>query len=115
MPPLSNMSIGGHQAQSPPEQSYQTPSNFYQQQPPPRQQVHSPAEARIHSWADQLEPQQPKPMPPVAPVWSPDMGIKFAGSAAAGTPQKPQGGHEQGGGNGPVGGQWEPSKGIRFG
>lgn len=114
MPPLASMSIG-HQPPTPQEQSYQNPSAFYSQQsPPPRQQVHSPAEARIHSWADQLEPQQPKPIPPVAPVWSPDMGIKFAGSPAGGTPQRPQGGPQQPG-NGPVGGQWEATKGIRFG
>jgi programmed cell death 6-interacting protein len=109
------MSISGHQPQPPPDQSYhQSPSSFYSQQAPPsRQPLHSPAEARIQSWADQLEPQQPKPIPPIAPVWSPDMGIKFAGSPAGGAPQ---GGQQQGGGgNGPAGGTWEPGKGIRFG
>lgn len=114
MPPLSSMSIG-HQQQAPQDQSYQSPGSFYSQQPPPpRQQVHSPAEARIQSWADQLEPQQPQPIPAVAPVWSPNMGIKFAGPPGAGTPQKPQGGQQQGA-NGPVGGPWDPNKGIRFG
>ncbi|KAB5582289.1 BRO1-like domain-containing protein [Coniochaeta sp. 2T2.1] len=117
MPPLSSMSISNHQPPPPPQQdqSYQSPSSFYSQQPPPpRQQIHSPEQARIHSWADQLEPQQPKPIPPIAPVWSPNMGIKFAGSPAPGAPQQPQGGQQQGG-NGPVSGQWEPGKGIRFG
>lgn len=117
MPPLSSMSISSHQPQSPPGQGYQSPSPYFNQPAPPtREPVHSPVEARIQSWADNLEPQQPRPMPPIAPVWSPNMGIKFAGTPPVGGAGKDQqGGQQQSGGNGPVAGTWEPGKGIRFG
>ncbi|GAB1318172.1 pH-response regulator protein palA/rim20 [Madurella fahalii] len=124
MPTLSSLSLNPTAA--PPAQSYQTPhpTSYYMQSPQPqpqltRQSVHSPpAEAQIQSWSDNVEQQQPRPMPPIAPVanmqgaWTPDMGIRFAGSPAAGG--NAQGGR-QAGGTPPVRGTWEPSSGIRFG
>jgi len=113
--------------QQPPRDDYQVPNPYYNQTPPVRQAMHSPpAEARIQSWADNVTPQQPKPIgAPVANVqgmWSPDMGIKFAAppppppqpSAGRGNPQQ-QSGQQQQGASGPAGGKWEPGNGIRFG
>ncbi|KAK3689322.1 BRO1-like domain-containing protein [Podospora appendiculata] len=126
MPLLASLSMNpgpmqssqSYQAQAQPGQSYQQPSgnSYYmsspQQQQPLRQTVHSPpAEAHIHSWADNIPPQQPKPMPPVANIettWMPGMGIKFAPSPAGGA--NPQGGNAA-----PAKGTWEPGNGIRFG
>ncbi|KAK7921290.1 BRO1-like domain-containing protein [Apiospora marii] len=83
-----------------------------QQQQPSRQSVHSPAEARIQSWAPPAEtvapqPQQPRANPMQA-MWNPEMGIKFGGGPA------PSGAPAQGA---PKGGQttWDPTAGIRFG
>lgn len=75
-----------------------------------------PAEARIQSWAREdgaQPPEQPQPrsVQPLQGMWQPDMGIKFA-------PSSNSSGGGQGsaaGGNAPVGGQWDPSAGIRFG
>lgn len=121
MPPLASMSLNPGTAQSPPAQSYTAGSgSYYPPQPQPiRQSVHSPpAEAQIQSWADNVPPQQPKPMPPIPPVanmqgtWAPDMGIKFAPSPRGGTSPNQQ---QSSGNVPPVKGTWEPSKGIRFG
>ncbi|KAK1753108.1 pH-response regulator protein palA/prr-1 [Echria macrotheca] len=119
MPPLGSMSINPGPAPVAPAQPYSSPNptSYYPPQPHPiRQTVHSPpAEAQIQSWADNVPPQQPKPMPPIAPVanmqgtWMPDMGIKFAPSPSGGANPSQQGG------NTPVKGTWEPTKGIRFG
>ncbi|KAL2014918.1 hypothetical protein VTK56DRAFT_6826 [Thermocarpiscus australiensis] len=126
MPPLASLSLNPSLA--PPAQPYQTthPASYYTQsrqpQPQPnRQSVHSPpAEAHIQSWAENVQQQQPRPMPPIAPpvaslqgAWTPEMGIRFAGSPAA--RENGTGGTRQGGGNTPVRGTWEPSSGIRFG
>src|SRR5689334_22986672 len=94
MPPLASLSLNPTQ---PPAQSYQSPNpaSYYTQhhqtpQPQPIRQsaVHAPApvEAQIQSWADNLQPQQPRPMPPVVATgaWTPDMGIRFSGPPAAG-------------------------------
>lgn len=125
MPPLASMSLNQQQQQQqqPPRESYQASNIYYnnqQQQPPApvRQPVHSPpAEARIQSWADNVTPQQPKPIgAPVATMqgmWSPDMGIKFAPPPGAGR-GNPQSGQQQGG-PGPSDGTWQPGSGIRFG
>ncbi|KAK3385804.1 BRO1-like domain-containing protein [Podospora didyma] len=122
MPPLSSLQI--QQQQAPPQQSYQAPgpTSYFMNPPQPqsiRQAVHSPpAEAHIQSWADNVPQQQPKPMPPIAPVasmqgtWMPDMGIKFAPSPAGGA--NPQGGQVD---NPSAKGKntWEAASGIRFG
>ncbi|KAI1269770.1 pH-response regulator protein palA/RIM20 [Xylariaceae sp. FL1019] len=126
MPPLNSLSLGQQQQQQqrhaqPPQSAdswnntpaYQSPSQHqrhsYGSQPPapktPRQQVQSPAEAQIQSWAPPTEPVAPQPHQPAASIWSQNMPIKFAGS---------------GGGNPPPpaktpSGTWDPSSGIRFG
>ncbi|KAK1833500.1 pH-response regulator protein palA/prr-1 [Podospora conica] len=133
MPPLSSLSINNQdqQQQQPAQQQQQqqqSTASYYSSPPPPPQParqpvaVHSPPpiiEAQIQSWADNVPPQQPRPMPPpIAPVanmqgtWRPDMGISFGGPPPSGGQQ----GQQQGGGTGPAPrGAWEPSKGIRFG
>ncbi|KAK4132135.1 BRO1-domain-containing protein [Trichocladium antarcticum] len=130
MPPLSSLSL--NPAQPTPTRAYQapTPASYYtqppqqppQQQPPPvRQNVHSPpAEAHIQSWADNVEQQQPWPMPPIAPVasmqgsWTPDMGIRFTGLPGPAAGAGAQDGR-QGGAKPPARGAWDPNAGIRFG
>ncbi|KAI0154389.1 pH-response regulator protein palA/RIM20 [Xylariaceae sp. FL1272] len=123
MPPLNGLSLGQQQqqqshAQPPPSAgswntspAYQSPPqpprHSYGSQPPapqpPRQQVQSPAEAHIQSWAAATEPVAPQPQQPAANIWSQNMPIKFAGSGnpppQAKTPS----------------GTWDPSSGIRFG
>ncbi|KAB5563629.1 hypothetical protein GE09DRAFT_789526 [Coniochaeta sp. 2T2.1] len=73
MDAIEAMPNGSHK-QPPPlqDQSYHSPNSFCSQQlPPPGQQVHCLEQARMHRWADQLEPQQPRTIPPVAPAWIP--------------------------------------------
>lgn len=117
MPPLSSLSIGQQQAVSQP--SYQPPTSpqqLYQSAgPAPVAPMSPPAEARIQSWAreDNAQPPeqpQPIPVPSLQGMWQPEMGIKFAGPGGNGGGQ----GSAQGG-NGPVGGKWEPGSAIRFG
>ncbi|KAK4120575.1 BRO1-domain-containing protein [Parathielavia appendiculata] len=141
MPPLSSLSLNPAQPSPPPAQSYQTsnPASYYTQQPqkpqsypqPIRQNVHAPpppVEARIQSWADNVQQQQPRPMPPpVAPVasmqgaWTPDLGIRFSSGSPAGGAVGGGGGGGggnngvQGGSKPPVKGTWDPNSGIRFG
>jgi programmed cell death 6-interacting protein len=108
-----------YQGQQPPA-GYGSPNPFYNAQSPAplarQHPVQTPVEARIQSWADNLEPQQPKPMPPAPPVWSPNMGIKFAQpTPSPSVPGTPQAGGQQGQGHGPAPGTWDPAKGIRFG
>ncbi|KAH8197976.1 hypothetical protein TruAng_007878 [Truncatella angustata] len=119
MPPLHNLNINqGAQQNFTPTQNHtpqhQQPQTYYsppqQPQQPVRQPVHSPAEARIQSWAPPTEtvapqPQQPRANPMQA-MWNPELGIKFAGSPApnVGTGNKP-----------PPSGPWDPNNGIRFG
>ncbi|KAK0610113.1 BRO1-like domain-containing protein [Bombardia bombarda] len=104
MPPLSSLSM--NQTQAP---------------PPAQQSIHTspPAEAQIQSWADSVPQQQPRPMPPIAPVatmestWMPEMGIKFAPPPQSGSGANTHA--QQSGGNVPVKGTWDPGHGIRFG
>ncbi|KAK8107922.1 pH-response regulator protein palA/prr-1 [Apiospora kogelbergensis] len=121
MPPLHGLSLD-HQQQHQAAQNYapvqiqqqqQQAQQSQQQQPPPqRQSVHSPAEARIQSWAPPAETVAPQPQPPRAnpmqAMWNPEMGIKFGGGPA------PSGAPGQGA---PKSGQntWDPKAGIRFG
>jgi programmed cell death 6-interacting protein len=124
MPPLSSLSL--NPTQSPPAQSYQTPNpaSYYAQPQPQssRQTTHAPppVEAQIQSWADNVQPQQPRPMPPVAPVasmqgaWTPEMGIRFSGSPASSGSNNAQSGR-QGAAKPPARGAWDPNSGIRFG
>ncbi len=118
MPPLSSLSLS-HQPQSPPAQAYQNQNSYFTPPPPQplaRQPVHSPAEAQIQSWAGTIQPQQPKPIPPVASVanmggvWNPEMGINFNRAPNSASLQ----GAQQGG-KSPSGGTWDPASGIRFG
>ncbi len=125
MPPLSSLSL--NPAQPPPAQSYQAPNPASYYSPPPPQQARQSAhalphvEAQIQSWADNVEQQQPRPMPPAAPVanmqgpWTPDMGIRFSGLPAAGGSNNNAQTGRQGGGNPAARGTWEPTTGIRFG
>ncbi|KAL2141174.1 hypothetical protein VTI28DRAFT_2720 [Corynascus sepedonium] len=114
MPPLASLSL--NPPQSPPAKSYENPdpASYYTQPQPP------PVEAQIQSWADNVQQQQPRPIPPVAPVaamqgaWTPDMGIRFSGSPAARGNTTSQAGR-QGGGKPPARGTWDPNSGIRFG
>lgn len=129
MPPLHNLNLNQNRDQvAQQQQSYipaqnqapplsppqQQPSTAYFSPPrqppqPARQSIHSPAEARIQSWAPAAETVAPQPQPPRAnpmQAWDPAMGIKFAGSPAPnpGTSNKP-----------PQTGPWDPKSGIRFG
>ncbi|KAK6071395.1 BRO1-like domain-containing protein [Seiridium cupressi] len=120
MPPLHNLNLSqGGQSYAPlqnqqPQQQQQPPQAYFsplqQPQQPLRQSVHSPAEARIQSWAPPAETVAPQPQPPRAnpmqAMWNPEMGIKFAGSPApnAGAGNKPS-----------QPGAWDPNSGIRFG
>ncbi|KAK4145147.1 BRO1-like domain-containing protein [Dichotomopilus funicola] len=139
MPPLSSLSL--NQPHPPPHaQSYPTPDPTsyrtishqlpQQQYQQPRQPVRGPppAEARIQSWADNVQQQQPRPLAPVGSAaamqgaWNPDMGIRFAGPpSAAAASGSPAGGQQDGtaglgrGGKPPGPGTWEPTTGIRFG
>ncbi|KAK8087159.1 BRO1-like domain-containing protein [Apiospora phragmitis] len=68
------------------QQQQQLQQQQAQQQQPSRQSVHSPAEARIQSWAPPTEtvapqPQQPRANPMQA-MWNPEIGIKFGGGVA---------------------------------
>lgn len=118
MPPLHNLNLNQAaqsytptQAQSPqqqPPQAYYNPPQQAQQ--PVRQAVHSPAEARIQSWAPPGEtvapqPQQPRANPMQA-MWNPELGIKFGNSPAPNTTA---------GNKPPPTGPWDPKNGIRFG
>ncbi|SPQ24265.1 cb4f57de-5c5e-4aa1-b4ad-3e729a5f779b [Thermothielavioides terrestris] len=153
MPPLSSLSLNpvpaAHPPQPPPATTYQNspPASYYTQRPPTQPQPHSarqsapappplqPTEpAQIQSCADDVPPQQPRPMPPVAPManmqgaWTPEIGIRFAGSPAPPPAAAAAAGGSNGGNNAPGGrqaaaaaakppvrGTWEPSAGIRFG
>ncbi|KAI2634109.1 BRO1-domain-containing protein [Hypomontagnella submonticulosa] len=136
MPPLSNLSLGGQQNRVQQPAQPVNPSNAWdagtsyqgqlQQQaqnsflPPPRQQVQSPAEAHIQSWAPVSETVAPQPQPPRANpmqgVWNPGVGIKFAntppptassnGGNASGSAQQEKG---------KASGTWDRNSAIRFG
>ncbi|KAI1311708.1 BRO1-like domain-containing protein [Xylaria venustula] len=132
MPPLSNLSLSQReQAQPPPAagpwngaSQYQHPAQPQTQAgssyhgglpatPPSRQQVHSPAEAHIQSWAPASETVAPQPQQPRAPVqhiWNQEMPLKFSNasgsSVADSTPSHT---------NKPTSGTWDPNSGIRFG
>lgn len=136
MPPLSSLSLNHApppQQQSPPavhayaslggRTGTQTPNSYFTAamaaSQPPLIHSHSPAEAHIQSWADATvpgPPQQPRPMPPMPQgMWTPDMGIKFAGVGGPVTGAGESGGAGAGGNPKPQGGTWEPGSGIRFG
>ncbi|KAI0407979.1 BRO1-like domain-containing protein [Xylaria palmicola] len=133
LPPLSNMSLaqrehtqpvpptapwnGNAQYQHPAPTQVQADSSYQgglPAPPPPRQQVHSPAEAHIQSWAPASEtvapqPQQPRANP-VQHIWNQEMPLRFAGSSGSSvaTPATPHS-------NRPASGTWDPNSGIRFG
>jgi len=127
MPPLSSLSINQQHAMRspPPPQGFNaapSANQFYTTSPMPaphlqaqpvRQTVHSPAEARIQSWAENVQPQQPKPTPPLQQMWNPELGIKFAGPGAnaggAGSAPNPAASGSK------TTGTWDPGSGIRFG
>ncbi|KAK3988835.1 pH-response regulator protein palA/prr-1 [Cladorrhinum sp. PSN332] len=123
MPPLSSLSLNPAPTQSQPVQAYQQSNSYYMQSPPtpPRQPIRQsvvaqspPVEAQIQSWADNVPPQQPRPMPPISSMqgsWMPDMGIKFAGASGGGNAQG-QGGQA---GSSATRQTWDPNSGIRFG
>lgn len=131
MPPLGSLNINRTPMHSPPaanfhaEQQQRTSSYFGQAQPaqpqqvPHQQAVHSPpAEAHVQSWAGStVEPQQPRPVPPMSNMWTPDTGIRFSGGGPGTAPaaggQAPQGHapHTQN----PPNSTWDPNSGIRFG
>ncbi|KAI0547402.1 BRO1-like domain-containing protein [Xylaria curta] len=133
MPPLGNLSLSQRDhAQPPPStatwngaSNYQHPaqpqpqaeSSYHGGQsaaPPPRQQVHSPAEAHIQSWAPASEtvapqPQQPRANP-VQHIWNHEMPLKFSNpSSSSVVSQAPP--HN----NKAPSGTWDPNSGIRFG
>ncbi|KAI1107432.1 BRO1-domain-containing protein [Jackrogersella minutella] len=139
MPPLNNLSLGGQQSRvqqpvpSASSSSYgldsgtgyqgqlqQQPQNSFMPVPTqPRQQVQSPAEARIQSWAPAGETVAPQPQLPRANpmqgVWNPGAGIKFAN-----TPPPSSGGGENVGNSSQqekkaVSGTWDRNSAIRFG
>ncbi|KAF3012026.1 pH-response regulator protein palA/rim20 [Neopestalotiopsis sp. 37M] len=125
MPPLQNLNLNQNQnqeqanqqsynaAQNQSPQQHTSPAYFSpprQPQQPARQSVHSPAEARIQSWAPAAETVAPQPQQPRAnpmqSMWDPSMGIKFGGSPA---------GNASAGNKPPQTGPWDPKSGIRFG
>ncbi|KAI1373841.1 BRO1-domain-containing protein [Hypoxylon crocopeplum] len=141
MPPLNNLSLGGQQTRVPSVQSPVPPENgwnggtSYQGQPPqppqnsfmpppppPRQQVQSPAEAHIQSWAPAGETIAPQPQLPRANpmqgVWNPGAGIKFANTpppvsaAAAGGANVGNNAQQE---KKPASGTWDRNSAIRFG
>ncbi|KAI0395655.1 pH-response regulator protein palA/RIM20 [Xylariaceae sp. FL0594] len=79
---------------------------------PPRQQVQSPAEAQIQSWAPAGETVAPQPQQPLSrpmqAIWNQGMPLKFVGPSS-GSPVPNQAGNK------PPSGTWDPSAGIRFG
>ncbi|GAW20822.1 hypothetical protein ANO14919_103330 [Xylariales sp. No.14919] len=130
MPPLGNLSLSQRDHVQPPistgawngSTQYQHPAQPQVQAesaynggpsaaPPSRQQVHSPAEAHIQSWAPAGETVAPQPQQPRANpmqhIWNQEMPLKFAspsGSSVA-SPAPTQ----------PPSGTWDPNSGIRFG
>lgn len=130
MPPLSNLSLsqreqaqasvsagtwnGAPNYQYSPQTHVQADGPYHGGQSaasPPRQQVHSPAEAQIQSWAPIGETVAPQPHQPranpVQHIWNQEMPLKFSGSPgssmAGPAPNKPPSG------------TWDPNAGIRFG
>ncbi|OTA91726.1 hypothetical protein M434DRAFT_397004 [Hypoxylon sp. CO27-5] len=141
MPPLSNLSLGAQQShvQQPVQptgpslngwdaagyqgqQQQQSQSSFLPPPPQPRQQVQSPLEAQIQSWASTSETVAPQPQPPRANpmqgVWNPGVGIKFASTPPPASAASSGGGHQ---GNNTqqdkrqVSGTWDRNSAIRFG
>lgn len=115
MPALSQLSLAQHRFGS---ENHQTHDTAAAPAPAP-----SPLEARIQSWAGNVQPTAPVPLrpqaqaqPPRLGAWTPDMGIRFAHAPppqgfASGPEQIPQAGQNQGG----RAQAWDPSAGIRFG
>ncbi|KAI0142302.1 BRO1-domain-containing protein [Hypoxylon sp. NC0597] len=141
MPPLSNLSLGTQQGhvQQPVQptgpslngwdatayqgqQQRQSQSSFLPPPTQPRQQVQSPLEAQIQSWAPAGETVAPQPQPPRANpmqgVWNPGVGIKFANTPPPAGAASSSGGHP---GNNTqqdtrqVSGTWDRNSAIRFG
>ncbi|KAF2964172.1 hypothetical protein GQX73_g9394 [Xylaria multiplex] len=132
MPPLGNLSLSQREQTQPPASAgtwnssskYQHPAQPQAQAessyngtqsaaPPPRQQVHSPAEAHIQSWAPAGEtvapqPQQPRANP-VQHIWNQEIPLKFAKPSSSSV-ASPAPAH-----NKPPSGTWDPNGGIRFG
>ncbi|KAI1817645.1 pH-response regulator protein palA/RIM20 [Poronia punctata] len=81
---------------------------------PLQQEVHSPPEAHIQSWAPAGETVAPQPQQPRAKpmqnIWSHEIPLKFSntGSASGTSSPAPHGSK-------PPSGTWDPSAGIRFG
>lgn len=141
MPPLSNLSLGTQQGhvQQPVQptgpslngwdaaayqgqQQRQSQSSFLPPPTQPRQQVQSPLEAQIQSWAPAGETVAPQPQPPRANpmqgVWNPGVGIKFANTPPPAGAASSSGGHP--GNNAQqdtrqVSGTWDRNSAIRFG
>jgi programmed cell death 6-interacting protein len=134
MPPLNSLSLsqenhaqqpastsswsGTSNYQYPPQSQVRSENAYFGSQPaaptPPRQQVHSPAEAHIQSWASAGETVAPQPQPPRAnpmqTIWNQDLPIKFSapGRSSGANPAPPPA-------NKPPPGTWDPNNGIRFG
>ncbi|KAI1821070.1 pH-response regulator protein palA/RIM20 [Xylaria intraflava] len=127
MPPLSNLSLN-QQIQPQPlassgarndvnhysSQSQAQIENIYHGGQPVAQQVHSPPEAHVQSFAPAGETVAPQPHQlranPVRHVWNQEMPLKFSNSSSspAVNPVPPHG-------NKPPSGTWDPNSGIRFG
>ncbi|KAI1339949.1 BRO1-like domain-containing protein [Xylariaceae sp. FL0016] len=102
------------------------PQTTQQPQQQLRQQVHSPAEMHIQSWAPAAEGnsnsnsnvEAPQPQAPprtnhvMQGIWNQDMPIKFGGG---GGPSAAAAAQHQQGVNRPGSGTWDPNNGIRFG
>ncbi|TGJ84217.1 hypothetical protein E0Z10_g4518 [Xylaria hypoxylon] len=131
MPPLSNLSLSQREHAHPPASTdawngsskYQHPAQPQvkaeisyggQSAAPPRQQVHSPAEAHIQSWAPASETVAPQPQQPRANpmqhIWNQEMPLKFANSSSSSV-ASPAPAHN----SKPPSGAWDPNGGIRFG
>ncbi|KAI1418033.1 BRO1-domain-containing protein [Hypoxylon sp. FL1857] len=140
MPPLNNLSLGGQpgraQQSVPPagpssngwdatgyQGQQQQPQNTFLPSPTQsRQQVRSPLEAQIQSWAPAGETVAPQPQPPRANpmqgVWNPGVGIKFANTPPPASVASSSGGHP--GNNAQqdtrqASGTWDRNSAIRFG
>ncbi|ROT35110.1 BRO1-like domain-containing protein [Sodiomyces alkalinus F11] len=143
MPTLGSLSISNRTPVHSPPLNYHSGQQQQQQQPPtsyfpinpvpppvhdPRQQVVEPsAESAVQSWASPtVEHQQPQLQPHPQPVstasgmWTPDIGIRFAGTPQGATPTGPPGPNGGLGANTQASrhhasGTWDPSREIRFG
>ncbi|KAL2755390.1 hypothetical protein ACRALDRAFT_2041765 [Sodiomyces alcalophilus JCM 7366] len=144
MPTLGSLSISNRTPVHSPSLNYpsgqqqqqQHPTSYFATNPAPaptydprQQSPETSPEAAVQSWASPaVGARQPQPQPAstASSMWTPDVGIRFAGGPQGVTPAGPAGPAGPPGPSGGVGtntqasrqhasGTWDPSRGIRFG